>query len=50
MVSRLDTDGDGRIGPADLKAHFDKAVEVLGFNLPSGTAFAACFLAGLRYG
>lgn len=50
LVRSLDTDGDGRITHNDLKAHFDRAMEVLGFNLPSGAAFATFFLMGLRYG
>jgi uncharacterized membrane protein (Fun14 family) len=50
LVRRLDTDGDGRITHVDLKAHFDRAMEILGFNLPSGAAFATSFVLGLRYG
>ena len=35
---------------ADFKLHFQRMVEILGFNLPSGAAFGAAFLVGLRYG
>ena len=35
---------------ADLHAHAQRAIDILGFNLPSGAAFAAAFIAGLRAG
>lgn len=50
LVTALDADGDGRVTGSDLKAHFDKAVAILGFNLPSGAAFSTAFVLGLRYG
>jgi len=50
LVRTLDTDGDGRITQADLKNHFDRAMAILGFNLPSGAAYATAFVLGLRYG
>jgi uncharacterized membrane protein (Fun14 family) len=50
LVETLDADGDGKLTASDFKVHFDKAVEVLGFNLPSGAAFGSFFLLGLRWG
>lgn len=34
----------------DVKNHFNSAMGVLSANLPSGTAFTAAFIYGLRYG
>ncbi|RYG41770.1 hypothetical protein EON68_02695 [archaeon] len=50
MVRALDADGDGKVTITDARLHFDKAVKVLGFSLPSGSAFVAAFLLGLRWG
>lgn len=50
LVRTLDADGDGRITTADLKVHFNRLVDVLGFELPAGAAFGAAFFLGLRYG
>lgn len=43
-------DGDGKLTMEDVKVHYDKAVGVLSFNLPSGAAFGTAFVLGLRYG
>lgn len=50
LVQTLDTDGDGKLTIADARSHLNNVIEVLGFNLPSGAAFGAAFLLGLRYG
>jgi len=47
---RVLADGDGKLTMDDMKVHYDKAVGVLSFNLPSGAAFGTAFLLGLRYG
>ena len=50
VVAQLDMDGDGRLTHADAKQWLDRAMAVLGFNLPSGAAFATSFVLGIRYG
>jgi hypothetical protein len=50
LVARLDADGDGKVTAADLKTHFDRLVNLLGFELPAGAAFGTAFVMGLRYG
>ena len=46
----LDLNADGKLNDADGKALYDKAMDVIGFNIPTGSGFAAGFALGLRYG
>lgn len=50
LVRALDTDGDGKITVLDLKNHLNKSIQVLGFGVPSGAAFAGAFVLGLKIG
>jgi hypothetical protein len=49
-VRALDADGDGKVTVGDVKTSLDRLVATLGAGLPSSTAFAAGFFAGLRWG
>lgn len=46
----LDLNADGKLSEADGKVLYDKALDVIGFNMPTGGGFAAGFALGLRYG
>ena len=46
----LDLDGDGKIDEKDRAIAMDKVMEVLQYNMPSGTGFAVGFIGGLRSG
>ena len=50
FTALLDADSDGRVTPTNLQIHARRAVDVLGFNVPSSAAFATAFLLGLRLG
>lgn len=44
----LDLNEDGKVDVADGKIAFDQTMQVLQYNMPSGTGFAAGFIGGLR--
>lgn len=46
-ISAIDTDGDGRITMADMKAYWRRLRHVLTYNLPAGTGFTAGVASGL---
>mmetsp|Transcript_22992 Transcript_22992/g.65156 ORF Transcript_22992/g.65156 Transcript_22992/m.65156 type:complete len:190 (+) Transcript_22992:90-659(+) len=46
----MDLNKDGQIDKADAQLGYEKAMEVLAFNLPGGSGFGAGFLGGLRSG
>ena len=50
LCELLDLNKDGQFNEADGKELYDKALEVVGFNMPAGSGFAAGFALGLRYG
>ena len=46
----LDLNQDGKVDAEDGKVIYNKLLEVLEFNLPSGSGFAAGFVGGVRMG
>lgn len=46
----LDLDTNGTINERDGKILYDKALDVLGYNIPTGSGFAGGFLVGIRSG
>ena len=50
VVHVFDKDGDGTVGRADLKSHWDGLMAVLRFNLPSSAGFGLGVALGIMYG
>ena len=50
VVGVFDKDGDGTVGRADLKSHWDSVMRVLRFNLPSSAGFGIGVALGIMYG
>lgn len=46
----VDINKDGKIDTNDLQAIYDKVYQVLNYNMPSGSGFAAGLILGLRSG
>jgi uncharacterized membrane protein (Fun14 family) len=46
----FDMNKDGKIDRGDGQLAYDKLMEVLTYNLPSGSGFAAGFIGGIRSG
>jgi len=46
----LDLDTNGTINERDGKILYDKALDVLGYNIPTGSGFVGGFLVGIRSG
>eukprot|EP00814_Leptocylindrus_danicus_P021449 CAMPEP_0116032582 /NCGR_PEP_ID=MMETSP0321-20121206/18256_1 /TAXON_ID=163516 /ORGANISM="Leptocylindrus danicus var. danicus, Strain B650" /LENGTH=123 /DNA_ID=CAMNT_0003508047 /DNA_START=43 /DNA_END=414 /DNA_ORIENTATION=+ len=47
-ISKIDTDGDGKITEEDVQAYWAKLKKMLTYNLPSASGFSIGFLYGLR--
>lgn len=47
-ISKIDTDGDGKITEKDAQAYWAKLKKMLTYNLPSASGFSVGFLYGLR--
>jgi uncharacterized membrane protein (Fun14 family) len=50
VISRLDTDKDGKLTTKDLQVTASRIVSNLGNDLPSSAGFVAAFWIGFRYG
>ena len=50
MDKYLDLNQDGKVDEQDLKLLYNKALEILTYNIPGGAGFSAGFIGGLRAG
>jgi len=50
MDKYLDLNHDGKVDEQDLKLLYNKALQILTFNIPGGAGFATGFIGGLRAG
>jgi len=48
VISKIDTDADGKITKVDLKKYWEKVKIILTYNMPSASGFSIGFFCGLK--
>ena len=48
VISKIDTDADGKITKVDLKKYWEKVKSILTYNMPSASGFSIGFFYGLK--